>query len=232
MGDTDDSPSNDWSPLDSTPAVTLFNSYSSLLPAFLKENVLDQLILPKLSKAISDWAPSCLRKGGHGIGLHEIVFPWLELIEGAGRAEKILEEARGKVRAWLGGWKVRDGIPKGLDSWKAAFSAQTWDALLLASVLPKLGVHLRDEFAINPREQELQPLENVLAWRMLLRASLLDQLLETEFFAKWLEALWVWLTNEPDFDQVAQWYVLFPRAFTADEGPLGTPTGSRTSRRR
>lgn len=76
-------------------------------------------------------------------------------------------------------------------------------------MLPQLGTTLRDEFTINPRAQELKPLENVLSWRKLLRSSILSQLLETSFFDKWLDALYVWLTHDPNFDQVAEWFVQF-----------------------
>ena len=32
--------------------------------------------------------------------------------------DMVLDEAKRKVRSWLKGWKVRDGVPKGLDAWQ------------------------------------------------------------------------------------------------------------------
>lgn len=107
--------SNAWSPSDPMPAVALFTAWTSILPSFIRDNILDQLILPKLSKAIGDWSPSTLKRGG--VGLHTIVFPWLELT-GNERMEIILEEAKRKIRSWLKSWKVRDGVPAGMDLWK------------------------------------------------------------------------------------------------------------------
>lgn len=36
---------------------------------------------------------------------------------------------------------------------------------------------------------------------------MLSQLLEQEFFPKWGDALYVWLTSEPNLEQVAEWCV-------------------------
>lgn len=78
--------------------------------------------------------------------------------------------------------------------------------MILKHVLPQLGTTLRETFVINPRSQDLKPLEDVMAWSNLIRSSILSQLLETGFFPKWLNALYVWLTSDkPNFDQVAEW---------------------------
>lgn len=106
--------SNSWSPSDPAPGVALFTAWAPILPVFLRDNVLDQLILPKLSKAIVDWSPSSMSRGG--ASLHTIVFPWLE--HAGDRMEMILEESKRKVRSWLRGWKVSDGVPQGMDAWK------------------------------------------------------------------------------------------------------------------
>lgn len=76
---------------------------------------------------------------------------------------------------------------------------------MLRYVVPQLGTTIRDKFQINPRNQNLEALERVTIWATLLRSSIMDQLLETEFFSKWLEALYVWLTSEPNYQQVTEW---------------------------
>ena len=78
---------------------------------------------------------------------------------------------------------------------------------MLRNVVPKLGVCLRDDFAINPRKQDMVPLEDwVLPWHTLLRQSTYSQLLEVNFFPKWLDILYIWLI-QPNFkaDEVANW---------------------------
>ncbi|GAA6003180.1 mRNA splicing protein SPP382 [Rhodotorula paludigena] len=194
---------NSWSPANPQPLVSLYTAWLPLLPSFLRDNMLDQLILPKVSSAIADWSPSSAKRGASP-PLHSLVFPWLE--HAGERMDIVLDEAKRKVRGWLKGWKARDGVPSGLEAWKDAFSKSDWVTLLLKHVLPQLGALLRDKFVVNPRSQDLAPLDAVLGWRTLLRSSMLSQLIEAEFFPKWGDALYVWLTSEPNLEQVAEWY--------------------------
>jgi tuftelin-interacting protein 11 len=86
--------------------------------------------------------------------------------------------------------------------------------MLLKYVVPKLGSLLRDEFRVNPRNQDMEPLKNVLAWSTLLRGSVFVQLLETEFFPKWLDVLHIWLIQpKVSFEEVAQWYSFWKSSF-------------------
>lgn len=86
------------------------------------------------------------------------------------------------------------------------FTANEWDSLILKYILPKLGATLRDDFKINPRNQILTPLEHVLPWRTVLRPAMFSQLLETEFFPKWLDILYIWLIQpKHSQDEITQW---------------------------
>jgi tuftelin-interacting protein 11 len=86
-----------------------------------------------------------------------------------------------------------------------AFPTSDWDPLILKHVLPQLGATLRERFSINPRQQDLKPLEDVVNWRRLIRSSMMSQLLESGFFPKWLDALYIWLTSSPVLEQVEAW---------------------------
>lgn len=112
--------SNSWSPSDPLAAVNILTSWFPILPLFLRDNTLDQLIMPKVLKAITDWSPSSVKRGG--ASLHTIVFPWLE--HAGERMEQILEEAKRKVRAWLKAWKASDGVPVGMDLWQEVCSTR------------------------------------------------------------------------------------------------------------
>jgi len=68
---------------------------------------------------------------------------------------------------------------------------------------------------VNPAQQDLKPLQDVLAWAEIIRSPIFSQLLETEFFPKWLITLHQWLVHpKVSFEEVAQWYsswkVIFP----------------------
>lgn len=108
--------SNHWLATTPSPALALLSTWASLLPAFIHSNLLDQLIFPKVSSAISDWSHSQAKEG---ISLGGIIFPWLELNElDPERMEGVLEEGKRKIASWIRGWKVRDGFPSGLSGWK------------------------------------------------------------------------------------------------------------------
>ncbi|GAA6009422.1 hypothetical protein JCM11491_003551 [Sporobolomyces phaffii] len=197
---------NDWDASDPTPAVTLVSTWAPLLPAFLLANILDQLVLPKVSAAVDAWSASAYKRG-RAPGLHTLMFPWLD-VAGEDRMAPLVSDAKRRVRTWLkASWDPRDGVPRGFDAWRAAFSKSDWDALVLELVLPALGAHLRDRLVVNPRAQDLAPLDRALAWRPLVSAAMLGQLVECEVFPKWGDALWTWLTSDGvNLDEVAQWY--------------------------
>lgn len=102
---------NDWSPDDPQPAVRLYEAWSSFLPPFIRDNFFDQLVLPKVSKAVSDWS---LRSSK--VSLQTLVFPWLPHV--GLRLEEVLGDARRKVKSILRNWTVAEGVPKDLAAWK------------------------------------------------------------------------------------------------------------------
>ena len=97
------------------------------------------------------------------------------------------------------------------------FNARDWEDMHLKYIVPKLGALLRDEFQINPRNQQLDPLKNVLAWSGILRQSITGQLLETGFFPKWLDVLHIWLIQPTaNFDEIGRWYKFWKETFPED----------------
>lgn len=82
-----------------------------------------------------------------------------------------------------------------------------WDAMLLKYVVPKLGSRLREDFRVNPRNQDMAPLQDAMLWENLLAPPVMSRILETEFFPKWLDVLHVWLIQpSPSLEEVARWY--------------------------
>lgn len=207
---------NEWNPLYPAPVIALFAGWknSGLVPRFMSDNILDQLVLPKLKRAIESWMPprrpsSSSKASGKDKkdvpSLHHIVFPWLE--HAGERMDEIVEESKRRVRGWLKSWRARDGVPDGLAAWREVIPKTEWDNLVLQHVVPQLSVHLREKFTVNPRAQDLTPLSLVLSWRPLLRSSILSQILETEFFPRLLDALHTWLVAPGvNYEQVADWY--------------------------
>ncbi|KAH7096395.1 TFP11-domain-containing protein [Auriculariales sp. MPI-PUGE-AT-0066] len=192
---------NEWAPDNAAPAVKLYESWLQLIPPFVRDSLLDQVILPKIQKAVADWS------GRSTVSLRSVVYPWLPHV-GPARMEDLLGDARRKVKAGFRAWKVADDLPMELLSWKEMFPKAEWENLLLKYVVPKLGATLREDLRIDPRNQPpLDPLHRTLAWRGHLRPALLDALLQTGFFPKWLDVLHKWLTHPTaNYAQIADWY--------------------------
>ncbi|ODN74686.1 hypothetical protein L202_07017 [Cryptococcus amylolentus CBS 6039] len=204
---------NDWEPSRPDKAVHLLESWQPILPQFILDNVLDQLVLPKVKAAVEQWDS---RRGKSAGSLSTIVFPWLPLL-GSERVKDVVDLAKRRIRSVLRNWAVKDGVPDELTQWRRAkmYPTSEWDKLILQFVLPKLGACLRDDFAINPRKQDMVPLQDwVLPWHTLIRQSNFAHLLEAEFFPKWLDILYIWLIQPScKHNEVASWFTWWKERF-------------------
>ncbi|PPQ73235.1 hypothetical protein CVT26_015038 [Gymnopilus dilepis] len=201
---------NDWSADEPQPAVKLYEVWSTFLPPFIRDNMLDQLILPKVQKAVANWTAKQAK-----VSLQAIVFPWLPYV--GLRLEEVVGDARRKIKSLLRSWVVDEPAPADLLAWREVFDTADWDAMLLKYVVPKLGATLRNDFRINPRDQKMEPLLRVLAWSQLIRSSIFSQILETEFFPKWLDILHIWLIQpRVSFQEVTEWYQFWKDTFPED----------------
>ncbi|KJA28197.1 hypothetical protein HYPSUDRAFT_34579 [Hypholoma sublateritium FD-334 SS-4] len=201
---------NEWSPENPHPAVKLYELWSSFLPPFIRDNLLDQLVLPKVQKSVANWSAQKSK-----VSLQAVVFPWLPHV--GLRLEDVVGDARRKIKNLLRSWTADEPIPADLLAWKGVFDKTEWDNMLLKYVVPKLGVILRNDFRINPRDQKMEPLHHVLNWTSIIRPSIISQILETEFFPKWLDVLHLWLVQpRVSFEEVAQWYSFWKETFPED----------------
>lgn len=102
---------NEWHPQIPQPAVKLYETWSTFLPPFIRDNLLDQLILPKVHKAVAEWKPK-----QETVSLQAIVFPWLPHV--GLRLEDVVGDARRKVKSLLRAWVVGEDPPADLLAWK------------------------------------------------------------------------------------------------------------------
>ncbi|RUS24761.1 GC-rich sequence DNA-binding factor-like protein-domain-containing protein [Jimgerdemannia flammicorona] len=196
------SASNEWNPRDYDPLITLLETWRPpLLPPFIHDNIVDQLILPKLTKEVTDWNPR-----HDPVMIHTWLHPWLPVL-GADRLAPLFATVRQKLIVALRQWHPSDpSALRIIDPWRDVFSSADMETLIVKAVLPRLVAILRTEFTVNPRDQKTEPLQWVMAWRELLSPVHMGQLLEQEMFVKWASALYTWLVASPNFDDVAQWY--------------------------
>ena len=190
---------NEWNANEPHIAVKIIDNWYPILPKFVFDNVMDQLILPKVQKSVDDWKPS------HPKPLHAFIFPWLPFVQD--RLSQVLDSSKRKLRSWLKGWQVEEGLPIDLLNWKNVHRGSEWDDLMLRYIVPKLSSHLREDFSINPRNQDMKPLDRVLEWKDTIRLKVFVSIFQQTFFPKWIDILYIWLIQpKPNFDQVAQWY--------------------------
>ena len=197
---------NDWDIYDSRPLTNLIDIWKPVLPPFILANVIDQLIVRRLSSAVAAWRPKRSRHGQP----HEWIFPWLPYLDeqhtDPGSSTGLLSDVKRKLKSTLSTWDLSGGVLPGLSNWRSIFHSDL-SSLLVRHLLPRLALHLAENFEINPPDQDLTPLEDVLKWTPHFPLPTLAQLFVAEFFPKWHHTLYLWLTSEaPNYGEVNQWY--------------------------
>lgn len=116
-----------------------------------------------------------------------------------------MSDAKRKFRVVLDTWDLRKGVISGGELWKAALGSE-FDVCLRNHLLPRMGRHLREDFEVNPQDQDLAPLEDIFKWKDWFAPNVMGLLLVAEFFPKWHYILYIWLTNDPNYEEVGEWF--------------------------
>ncbi|KAF2770548.1 TFP11-domain-containing protein [Teratosphaeria nubilosa] len=204
-----------WDVLDHQSLTAVVQAWRSLLPTFVYANLIDQLIAPKLISALQTWDP---RKRHHHHKTqtlkhtppHSWIFPWLPYLPPYQLDPKastgLLVEVKRRIRQVLDGWDISAGLVPGLNEWRDLLRSEI-DHILVRHLLRRLSFHLSQEFDVNPADQDLTPLENVLKWYPYFKSEVVARLLAAEFFPKWLATLHLWLTtDDANFEEIGQWF--------------------------
>ncbi|KAJ5762206.1 uncharacterized protein N7511_005588 [Penicillium nucicola] len=203
---------NDWDVYDPSKATALVVAWKSIVPPFVYANVLDQLVVPKLGVALKNWKPRSSRR--HGASQQDGKFPWwlFTWLQHLGdrhtnpkQPTGLMSDAKRKFRVVLDTWSLRKGLIDGIELWRDALGSE-FDVCLRNHLLPRLARHLREHFIVNPQDQELTVLEDVLRWKPFFQPNVIGLLLVSDFFPKWHEILYIWLTNDPNYEEVGAWF--------------------------
>ncbi|KAF9433130.1 hypothetical protein BGZ76_009842 [Entomortierella beljakovae] len=145
---------NEWNPQDCDPVIDLLEAWESpLLPEFIRDNIVTQLVMPKLQREVEKWTPR------DSLMLHTWIHPWLPALGQPILNQELFGSIRRKLARGLEAWNVLD--PSGLyvlGPWHGVFDDIDMEVLLLKSVLPKLVEGLQ-MFEINPRDQKIEILD-------------------------------------------------------------------------
>ncbi|CAG2173962.1 unnamed protein product, partial [Oppiella nova] len=180
--------------------IALLESWRPLLPHWLFDNIIEQIILPLLQKEIEEWNPLT-----DTVPIHSWLHPWLPLLVDRS-LEHLYDPIRHKLSNALTNWHPSDGSAKLiLEPWKGVFSAGAMEAFLNINIVPKLEIALQS-LIINPHQQCLDVWHWVMSWQEMLSTTVMASMLEKNFFPRWLNVLYNWLSNGSNLDEVSKWY--------------------------
>ncbi|KAL5481335.1 hypothetical protein EMCRGX_G021472 [Ephydatia muelleri] len=188
-----------WSPRQCDPLINLLESWMPLLPVWVLDNILDQLVMPRLQYEVDVWDPTV-----DTVPIHAWVHPWLPIMEK--RLEVLYAPIRYKLAIALNNWHPSDSSAhKILEPWVHVLTREAMEVFLVRTILPKLAYCL-DTLVINPHQQQIASFEWVMAWRDMISIHHYANLLDKHFFPKWLQVLQNWLSSNANFNEVTKWY--------------------------
>ena len=126
----------------------MIDSWKDVLPKYITENILDQLVLPRLLQEVENWNPLT-----DTMPIHAWLHPWLPLM--GDKLEPLYAPIRHKLSHALTNWHPSDASAKViLTPWVGVFKQGHTEAFLVKNILPKLAMCM-GEFVINPVHQIL-----------------------------------------------------------------------------
>lgn len=144
-----------WNPRQHEPMAALLDAWASILPSWTLDNVLEQLVLPRIVNCVEDWDPLT-----DTIAVHIWILPWTGLL-GAKMQDTVYEKIRLKLGNALVGWTPHDRSARAtIKPWCGVFADGDMQCFLMQHILPKLQLSL-DELIINPLQQDLGKLLQV-----------------------------------------------------------------------
>lgn len=194
-----------WNVRDHKPVARLLDSLAPLLPSHILDNVLEQLVLPRIESGIKSWDPTT-----DMTPVHFWIIPWHSLLGDKMKVSvypSIMERLSMALTAWMPSDRSARAI---IAPWKGVFNNDVFQNFLLANIIPKLQLAL-SELVINPLHQDLDKFNQVWEWSDIISAvcgdATLAQLLHKIFFPKWMQTLVIWLNQNPNFEEVSRWYL-------------------------
>ncbi|XP_055593216.1 septin-interacting protein 1 isoform X2 [Uranotaenia lowii] len=199
---------SNWDPRLHQPMIALLDAWAPLLPAWILDNVLEQIILSKLNTAVIEWDPLT-----DTIPIHIWIQPWAGIL-GNKMEDNIYPTIREKLSKALKAWNPEDRSARAMITpWKGVMAEEHLQVFLTKNIIPKLELRLT-ELVINPLQQDLEIFNQVWEWNELVSTIQMASILDKFFFPKWIQTLVLWLNQSPNFDQVTRWYQGWKSQFT------------------
>lgn len=189
-----------WNPRIHHPMAAFLDAWASLLPSHILDNILEQLILPRITACVEPWDPLT-----DTIPIHVWILPWSELL-GEKMQQTVYPTIREKLGTALGAWMPSDRSARAMITpWQHVFDDGDLQSFLVKHIIPKLQISLT-ELIINPLQQEMECFNQVWEWHEIIPPVMMAQMFDKIFFPKWMQTLVIWLNQNPNLDQVSRWY--------------------------
>ncbi|KAK1760369.1 Tuftelin-interacting protein 11 [Echria macrotheca] len=194
--------------------IAIFEAWETLMPKFVRTQLLEQDIVRKLDEAVQKWQPK--KKHTHNLP-HGWIFPWLPYLPATHLDPKsstgLVADVKRKFRQLIDVWEFDRGVIPGFRKWKEVLrpskSRDQWAPLVMNHLLPSMARYLNKNFRVVPQDQEpyMEMLEGVFKWLEVISPSMIGEVLVSEVFPQWHEALYHWLLlDDADYGEIGQWF--------------------------
>ena len=188
-----------WQSRQPEPLVAFLELWRALVPPWIMQHVLEQLVLVRLQAEVELWNPLTDTSP-----IHTWLHPWLPPL--GSRLDIVYPTIRNKLSSALSSWQPTDRSAKLiLLPWKDVFTRAAMAAFLTKNIVPKLEALLAT-MPITPQNQDLSMWKAVTDWAELLPPPQLAAMMAQSFFPRWLQVLAAWLNSTPNYEEVVGWY--------------------------
>lgn len=199
---------NDWDVKDPTPILKLTSSWKAILPPLAHDILIDTHVAQRLLASLKSWQPANRTSSNDP---HTYIFPWLEHLSSyhldPHSSAGLLAEVKRKFRTLFATWDPARGLVPGLTQWLQVQPLKKELSYALdVNMIARLARYLHEKLTIDPSDQDIAPLEKLFMWQPLFSVEKFSRILLDAFFPEWLNVLHLWLTSEPDYEEIGAWF--------------------------
>uniref|UniRef100_A0AC35F2R7 G-patch domain-containing protein n=1 Tax=Panagrolaimus sp. PS1159 TaxID=55785 RepID=A0AC35F2R7_9BILA len=179
-----------------------------ILPDWIADNLLEQIIVPKIKEQVDKWDPTT-----DAVPIDSWLLPWHPIL--GHRLMPVYSPIRQKLAKALRNWIATDeSAITVLKPWNDVFTKPTMNSFLSINIVPKLEQAL-SMMNLNPLENnEFPEFQAVLNWIELIGSDIICQILMKCFFPKWLDTIVLWLRSPGMIlSEVAKYYMEWSKRF-------------------
>ncbi|CAJ0963264.1 unnamed protein product, partial [Mesorhabditis belari] len=184
--------------------IHVIQTWLPLLPNWMKENILDRVIVPKIEAEVEQWNPL-----KDEVPVHLWILPWLDIM--GDRLVPVFSPIRQHLAKALRLWNPLDqGALVMLRPWKGVWTQATMSAFCSTNIIPALDKCLAN-VNLDPTTNKLCPeFDAVLNWREIINEDMIVNVLTRNFFPRWYAQICAWLDSSPGnpavVNDVSRWY--------------------------